>query len=851
TNDTVAARLPYGYKFDTVEWKVYKTDTSTGEIITTSYTIENTTAFAWTHQGDYHCFPNYVPKTYKVSVYLPNNNAVDDITSSAYYSAYTENNYLFNQEISVPVYSLAGYELQGFYISNTASGIPALTEVNITNGLFHDPLDSALIADCYYSSGKLSQDWTNGKTFYFRPSREASETIYLFAVYIAQEFDVYFYGAQDNYVDTVNNAPTYVQEYAYKQTFNQTYPVLEPFELDGYDFAGWFISEYNYTGTFTEPTTDMFLTSLQDNTNRSYEYGYMFSDSALGAGFAQNWELGSANRFRNIAALYCYAVYTPKTYLIHYYDALKNLDTIVNIPGQYRHDCAAMDLEVTFNESKAYASSRILDTHYYDFADNSEVPVEYGYTFLGYYVSNTMPSSLTAITTGDYISETNSYGATIIRHQGATLTGYAGVEALGYTPGSTTVANTYDDSVPNLVQDWTAENEFAYRYLAEELYAFPVYQIKTYTVHYFAPQNNLYETVNNADSAYTEVTGLDSAYTTVDFNAYYTPLSVSMYGYEFLGWKVSTTPITSGLLEEPTYEFLESTFSKNLATAEFGLITDDDGNGDDSIYFQDWRSPYDGNDFIWRYVQDVYAYAVFVSADYTINYYIPNDNGFTAGNETAIYDSIARGYFSQVTSVNIKFNALVNWGTELLYLNETGYIFKGWYITGATFTQTDTSVKWSVGYVTSYASIDSSPVSDSNAGDPAYLQNFGVGSETFYYRFASTINAYAVLENATSNVHYYKSNYNYYDNPNNVDYYTEITAQQTTATFNHSFTPYVLYDDDGNLNPEHALNGYNFLGWYVTDTEITGDDEFPTVPTYGHYRSARNIYTDVNIGGGT
>ena len=53
-NDAVSARLPYGYKFDTIEWKVYKTDTSTGEIITTGYTIEGTTEFPWTHQGDYH-----------------------------------------------------------------------------------------------------------------------------------------------------------------------------------------------------------------------------------------------------------------------------------------------------------------------------------------------------------------------------------------------------------------------------------------------------------------------------------------------------------------------------------------------------------------------------------------------------------------------------------------------------------------------------------------------------------------------------------------------------------------------------------------------------------------------------
>jgi hypothetical protein len=58
-----------------------------------------------------------------------------------------------------------------------------------------------------------------------------------------------------------------------------------------------------------------------------------------------------------------------------------------------------------------------------------------------------------------------------------------------------------------------------------------------------------------------------------------------------------------------------------------------------------------------------------------------------------------------------------------------------------------------------------------------YYQNLNLGSDDFYFRYATTIYAYAVFSKPKTNIHYYNATNNFVGNLDNSSNYTALAHE--------------------------------------------------------------------------
>ena len=235
----------------------------------------------------------------------------------------------------------------------------------------------------------------------------------------------------------------------------------------------------------------------------------------------------------------------------------------------------------------------------------------------------------------------------------------------------------------------------------------------------------------------------------------------------FVAWKVYTSQQTSGTITSVSFAALPTMFTKSPSAYSDGTFNKVENAGE----VPDWNSDSEG--FNWRYTSDVWVYAFFRANLYTINYYGPTSNTHTSdGYDVA--KPASRKSFSSLGSSSVYFNNLLGWDAtgvdvKINQIALTGYYFVGWKVY---VNNNDSNVALDTPTVCYRESLDQLGIISSDSSlTSSYMQDFTLHSSNFYYRYTSTIYAYAVFERTQTIVHYYNSLYDYFDNTNNNYYY--------------------------------------------------------------------------------
>ena len=830
-NYETSISCPIGYEFD--KWTIYKRQAN---ILTQSYDYSLTEIVnneIWDNTYDLYIFATYKPKLYTVRVHEMKSNLIKDIsTDSANYVNVSSFNLYFNQYFTVPDYTLNGYTTLGYYADNHEQTIPSLLSSQITNELFcsryvNAPYDTQVITAGEIDSKFLQQTWNVGNTFYFRPAEcyvtvsDGVNYIDIYTIYTVDNYSIYYFEPISNAVENEGNSINYLKTFENTSNFNAEYAVYTAKRYDGYNFIGWFVTTSNYDGgsifiynkgtgnkyddaifrdfiNSLETTPTNYINGLVRDVLHNDEYSSVANPS--GADYYQNWEVGNSFNFRYTTDVYCYAVYQPIEYVIHYYDSLSNGFDNVNFADTYEN---AVNYTATFNVKFSYANS-IINGYNFNFHHDSDV---YGYNLVGFYVSDkvlTAPAGShiplnASMVTSSYISSSNKYGGTIVNMP-------------------------YDDAIygsnRDYLQNWIKGNSFLFRYLSD-IYVYAIYETKEYTIHYYMPDNNYVGYVNNTSQyhSHEDVKALFNQNFTTHTDADVVgerEKDSPLYGYTFVGWFISEkNPFAENVILSTvtTASDVGSFYVKNPITKEHEI--------QNFTYEINWAK---GETFIWRYSTDVYAYAYFIPNEYNVHFMVPTNNNA----DTIINDARGENYTDARTE-SITFNTLMSWGDTGLLINRTtiiGYTFMGWFISEES-PYTSTFNKPTSTYIASYDSSDRVLLDNV----PIYYQDYNLDSVDFRFRYAKTIYAYAVFSKPKTNIHYYNALDNFVGTLDNSSNYTRLVKEEQVE-FNQMYTPYHM-----NQDITSPMRGYKWLGWLVLTERIAPNVQILT-PTSIHLQKS-------------
>ncbi|MBQ4541844.1 MAG: hypothetical protein IJA23_03215, partial [Clostridia bacterium] len=233
------------------------------------------------------------------------------------------------------------------------------------------------------------------------------------------------------------------------------------------------------------------------------------NDSGNGVNYLQHWGEDNTDvswtkqsfTWRYNRDIYAYAYYEKAegsgVYDIYYYVPTDNTIGCANNIDRYTIDA---DTDYCYYTEKVYYNE-----------DYKPLVIQLpGYTFKGWFIK-----PLDKITTGYVPGVTSSF----------VQDGYQENEGDGSF-------ELEDDTT--YLQDWRADKVFKFKYYTN-VYAYAYFEVDTYTVNYYVPQDNTVGKANNT-AKYQKVNGIDESFTTINFNESYKTLNGVLDGYTFLGW---------------------------------------------------------------------------------------------------------------------------------------------------------------------------------------------------------------------------------------------------------------------------------------------------------------------------
>ncbi|MBQ4541440.1 MAG: InlB B-repeat-containing protein, partial [Clostridia bacterium] len=399
----------------------------------------------------------------------------------------------------------------------------------------------------------------------------------------------------------------------------------------------------------------------------------------------------------------------------------------------------------------------------------------------------------------------------------------------------------------NYRQDWSEFNSFFWRYtfrntdssLDADVYAYAYYtvneeSVSEYNITYYVPQDNLVGSANDIS----KYVSLPYASITKNFNDTIDTQVVSLIGYTFEGWFISTSKLSTGslVLSDVRYEYLNNNYQIN-STYTNDLIQSDSAIGE-VRYYQDWSR---GSSFVFRYTCDIYAYAVFTVNEenapyYTIKFNVPQNNLVGSANNLSRYTT---NFHTVTKNFNDTFDPID--------VTLVGYTFRGWYISfvplssgtlgttliGEHTTYNGVSVHYlDDNYQVNEPNLVTTIESDSAIGNVSYNQDWSKDN-VFVFRYTQDVYAYAFY---TVNERDSKYNLTYYWTDDNSVYMTGAKATARgglgiefandieyyyEGQYRNSYTTSYNFNDLVTLRHDLVeLDGYTFVGWYVTTSKL-------------------------------
>ncbi|MBQ4541843.1 MAG: hypothetical protein IJA23_03210, partial [Clostridia bacterium] len=889
-------RYPQNYQKNQSNTSGYQSDSFIGND-TYEQDWSTNSEFVFRYRANIYLYAVYQVNEYTVTYYVPKSNAVGMANTRANYEevkylASSFNTIRFNNTYKTLSTSLQGYTFLGWYISvgsqATATTLSSVTKTYYDKYQVNTTVNNDTIkSDSNTDDAEYEQNWTAyggyiwdatgavaanrelggyvnelnyERSFHFR----YTDNIYAYAVFAVNEnnvskYNVTYYVPKNNNIGSVNTISNYVTlslgtEFT-KVDFNAQYKVSST-ALTGYTFMGWLISSTALTGS-VDGVVSEYLTQRQLGYTQDVT---VTSDSNFGANYLQNWGRNTTTKssswkspdgsytmaskyeetfyWRYTSDIYAYAYFTVNEndvseYNISYYVPKDNLVGSINDISKYITD-AYKSQTIKFNETfKPY-----------------EVTME-GYTFLGWRISYT---KLTSGSVGSVTVQTLSHLQNTYNVSGS---------------GNLTLTTDIYEQNWSVASGTQNTQSFTWRYLRKnssgaDIYAYAVYQVNesyepNYTIEYYVPKNNQVGSANNIAQYVT------SKYHSVDknFNENITTEVVSLTGYTFKGWMVSTTKLSSGAVTGVTKTYL-SQYQTNAKNEVTSVVSDSTiGNAN---YEQNWAS---GNTFIFRYTQDIYVYAYYEANNFTIKYYVPSDNAVGKVNKVAQYVEVT-GLASSYNSINFNDNY------QVLSTVLEGYTFLGWYVSESQLASNVTLAGVTRPYyVTKYQTNttkgnDVTGLNDSTIGSAAYQQNWTHNyaytaaspdgytkvrdyEREFYFRHLSGIdvttlyvyalfnvneNNYTVVEDTTNKINkpesetdsddkysikYYIPNDNHVGTANDISKYQELSLGDSfeLVNFNQTYKTHTT-----------ALIGYTFQGWYLSYSKLTSGTVGPVTKEY-------------------
>ncbi|MBP3581279.1 MAG: hypothetical protein J6J33_00830, partial [Clostridia bacterium] len=783
------------------------------------------------------------------------------------YAENLESNVLFT------ALTCTGYTFRGYYISTNSTTTTDITSIIAPAGKIVPSVTTYTMSadynkfevngsDKYY----YYQNWTvddkkyhnmgeeipaEGIEPYFYYRDYLNTDLYIYAYFSAAEEDsgsdkatLNFYNVDNNQVGHANTLGSYTVNETTEVSFNDLIALNfdsttnrisfnveneERFWMyvnTGYTFLGWQVS-YAPLTTNISSVTGEWLNKYTNLEEGIYEGSDILTDDEM---YYQDWSVDYTTNdnntfyFRYTNNIYIYAVYAVNTYNIQFYNVDNNQVGHTNTIGSYTvNESFNIDFNQTFttvfDATTHKLTVKIAGTDKFWFYDNT------GYTFKGWYISSSpVTSNLTAFTN-------------------ETLNKYVVQNRTSFNITDSTIGDTM------YVQNWAVDNEFYFRY-TNDIYIYAFYEVDTYNVKFYNIDNNQVGHVNTVASATVEESFNITFNTTVKTETSSNKFSIKFggteqfwfydyTGYNFLGWYVSYTKLTSGALSAVTNQVLNSYVVENRTS--YNITDSTIGN---TKYTQNWAL---GNEFYFRYDANIYVYAIYSVETYNIQFFNVDNNQVghtnTIGSYTVnesfdinfnqtfktVYDSAAQKLTVQIAGAN-----------KFWFYNNTGYTFKGWYVSSTPVTSNltaftnETLNKYVVENRTSHN------ISDSNIGNNKYVQNWAVNNE-FYFRYTNNIYIYAFYE-----VNPYKINYYWTDNnsvflnstkpagvgtlprPEGTEFANDVTAYTNYSTANKSEVVNVNYNQL--VRPKTVqLNGYTFNGWLISTSPLAAGTTITTL----------------------
>ncbi|MBQ8426053.1 MAG: hypothetical protein IJX17_08595, partial [Clostridia bacterium] len=857
-------------------------------------------SFIFRYTSDVFAYAIYTQNTSKLHFMDVNNNLIGSVNNANKYSVRgneIHDTYLFNDEITVSTdmlseyygydyeYVITGYEFVGFTVSySLLSGAFSTTPTSIYLDSYWNVganINSGFIAnDEDINNISYSQTWKVGSTFYYRYVQD----IYLYPIYEAKDFTIEYYTCPNNYYGNPNHVETYYKLDESLATFNENHTVRTASLIKGYKLVGWYVTNALITNAYTIPSDISFwmnhwatsyeTTGLVDGEN----FHTIQSDEVLGAGYEsyeQIWSSGENGDdpttfvWREAQTVYAYAYYIPLDYTVEFYNASNNLVGVVNNASTYYK---LSTLTLSFND---VLWVKDLGNGKFDFIDNKEfygttqsnqINKLVGYTFQGWFVTNTPLTGSISDFTSKYESGDESFAAATNGDKHYYLQSWQ--------------VDSYKES-----HDTSYGDYFYFRnYEFDKLYAYAYYStnennLANYNINYYWTNNNSVY-VNNgthhtigtefANSVeYYTVTNLQTEKAPVSFNEYYATKVVSLNGYTFKGWYITKTTDGNKLVAGDYITGITSEFLYNKVHEDSDPVLD---SGD--LYKQDW---YNGASFIFRYTYDVNAYAYYTPNQYKVHFYYSQyqtekstqqlDEYANNGNYSLYEDYNVNNNYKDFVTLTIIFNQPLSLAYAEFNLNNLdssyvpyGYDFYYWIFSKHASTES-TAYSMSIydnqskGYYNLADNFNFKNTTIANNGTIYYIDPTGLGNnlsvqtpddktqyvsgrfatannyifECYYDEFNSSLQNNIVVnfwdlydqEEYYFYAYYKKEMYNYTYHYSQTDYVDEMNDSRTYDT---SDVNYVKYDNSIKFDnlPKTALPYAQYLyGWYVSDKQLS------------------------------
>ena len=621
-----------------------------------------------------------------------------------------------------------------------------------------------------------------------------TNSIYCYAVYEENSYNVNYYIAKNNKIDYSFFYSNYYLSTTESIVFNAKFRVKE-FSLIGYNVLGYYVCASNAVADDSNKS----ITIVKNFTfDLDAIAGSLYTESEL----VQNFTVGKEFKFRYANDINVYAIYEQKEFDISYF-----IPTTNTVAGMTKDFAEVHSDKVKFNANyNVWTSAAFMNVT--------------GYNFAGWYVS-TKPH-----TTGAITGITNEYCKSLQVNIASSETG--GLAAGTYKDNLLSNSSAYN-------QNWVKDASFVYRY-AESVYAYACFTAKTYKVYYYDVNGNNNGLVNNAlnyssrgDTNGVEYTFNSSMIVTEGILSRYNNYSFALKGYNFRGFYISSSKLSSQTFTSQTSAYNDSYWIYGNSSS--GLS---DSRVESNGYLQNWS---DGNTFYFRYTGDIYAYAVYDHATYEVNYYGPMNNAVGYANRIDRY-ALLSGLDTIYTDVAF------NGSYRVLNYQIDGYELAGWKVF-TTLQSTGEIDSYTNEYLLSYVQSNSSNVktnsSDEEFGN-SYKQTW-LPDSTFTWRYSTDVYAYAFYKVKTYNVHFYEPQ------DNLVEYNAglqNIEHVRYSHFFVETLVRQVSFNNLFEVRTNDSIAGYTFKGWYVSKSML--DDSSMTKTQISGYTSDVYLNNDISFG---